>query len=99
MLVNDEMRIGTVGVETGAHRQDRPIGARDKLPQAWPERFLVGGAEFSVDLIRIGLRSWRVKRELEPRTLWRHRKSIPDASGRSIDRPDRQRAQLKQRGL
>src|SRR5437868_10872314 len=82
VLVDDEMRIGTVGVETGAHRQHRPIGARDKVPQAWPERFLVGGAEFSIDLIWVRLRSWGVKRELEPRTLWRHRKSVPDAPSR-----------------
>src|SRR4051794_38256633 len=82
VMIDDEMRVGGVGVETRAHRQDRPIGAWNMFPQARPERLLVGWTQFTIHLIRIRCAAGRVKRELESWRIGDHRKSVPDAPAR-----------------
>src|SRR5436305_13729023 len=48
VMIDDEMRVGAVGVETGAHRQDKPISGWNVISTARPERLIVGGAGFTI---------------------------------------------------
>src|SRR5579884_3204330 len=72
VAVENEVRVGAVGVETDPKRQEWAVGRGEHLPQQRAESFLVARQKVAHDLVGIGLRARAMVGDFEAGNLWDH---------------------------
>ena len=91
MAVNDEMRIGGVGVHANVQREQRAVGVGNEAPKGRAKVVLIPGQGLAVDGVRRRRLAWEVMSNLQTGGFRQHREAVQQprlSAARIVDGPD-----------